>query len=128
MYITSHNAYYVVEIFYILVVFEQKEKEKKMQRISFFDFKTLFSLKSSMSNIQDSIIAPIIYSLEDDLFSACLDFLTSGEKRNICFDEYSTDTIETSMGCSYPEAIVIIHNIKKHPDYAFAIFDPDIVE
>ena len=99
-----------------------------MQRISFFDFKTLFSLKSSMSSIQDSIIAPIIYSLEDDLFTACLDYLTSGKKRNICFDEYSTDVIEISMGCSYPEAIVIINNIKQHPNYAFAIFDPDIVE
>ena len=99
-----------------------------MERMSFLDFNCDFILYSRMSNIGVSVYAPLIYSFEDKYFDACVEFLKTGNERNLEFGKYSIEIIKNCMGANYVQALVILHNIETNPDKAPMIFNPDMVE
>ncbi|MBE7074531.1 MAG: hypothetical protein E7376_00910 [Clostridiales bacterium] len=99
-----------------------------MKRIDFVTFNCNFMIYSNMTNAEVAVYAPLIYRFEDKYFNACEKFLKTGEKTNVEFEKYSTDMLQLTMGTSYIEALVILHNIETMPNDAPNIFNPNIVE
>ncbi len=99
-----------------------------MDRISFFEFRSLFAQYSKMSNTNISILSPIIYSYEDDFFQACYLYLKHGEVSSLSYKEYSLEDIVEGMHTTYIEGLVILHNIKQDYNNARYIFRPRRIE
>ena len=97
-------------------------------RESFLKFRSKFARFSHFSRNQVAFFAPIIYAFDDRYFSAAEKYLNNGEEENLCFDEYSVEKIKSAMGCAYLEALVILNNMEKMPEYACYIYSPRIVE
>lgn len=99
-----------------------------MEKISFLQFRNKVARYSKLNRHQIAVLAPIIYGLDDRYFSACNQFLDNGIETDIVFDEYSISAIKKTMDCSYVEALVILSNLEKYPDYACYIYAPRSVE
>lgn len=99
-----------------------------MERMDFLSFNCDFLTNTAMTNIGVAVYAPIIYGYEDKYFNACVEFLKTGNETNIEFKSYSTELIQETMGASYIQALVILHNIEHMPHEAPNIYNPDIVE
>ena len=99
-----------------------------MERESFVRFRNKFARYSLMNNVQISMYAPLIYSMEDIFYSACLKYLETGEESNVMCGEYSAITIKETMQCEYLESLIILSNIRKMPEMACYIYRPRIVE
>ena len=61
-------------------------------------------------------------------FICPVEFLKTGNERNLEFSKYSIEKIKNCMGTNYIQALVILHNIETNPTYAPMIFNPDMVE
>ncbi len=99
-----------------------------MERIDFTTFNCDFMLHSNLTNIEVAIYAPIIYGFEDKYFNACVNFLKTGNKQNLVYEDYSTDMLQSSMGISYIHALIVLHHIEAMPDEAPNIYNPNLVE
>ena len=99
-----------------------------MERMDFTSFNCDFMLYSKMSNVEVAICAPLIYSFEDRYFNACVEFLKTGNAPNIEFDNYSTDLLQSAMGISYIQALIILHHMETMPEEVPNIYNPNPVE
>ena len=95
---------------------------------SFLKFRNKVARFAKLSRNQVGILAPIMYAFNDKYYFAVEKFLDNGEETDLCFDEYSIKKIMTSMGCSYLEALIILNNMEKIPEYACYIYNPRITE
>lgn len=99
-----------------------------MERIDFVSFNCDFMLYSNMTNAGVAVYAPLIYNFEDKYFNACVEFLKTRKATNIEFGKYSTEILQATMGVSYIQALVILHNIELMPNEAPNIYNPNMVE
>ena len=99
-----------------------------MERIDFVSFNCEFLLNSNMTKSGVAVYSPLIYGFEDRYFNACLEYLRTGNMTNIEFKKYSTELLQTTMGVSYVQALVILHNIETMPNEAPNIYNPNTVE
>lgn len=99
-----------------------------MERIDFVSFNCDFLQGAMMSNAEVAILAPVIYGYEDKYFNACAEYLKSKQEQNLEFEGFSIECLKATMGLSYIQALVVLHNIEHMPDQAPVIYNPDITE
>ena len=99
-----------------------------MERIDFVSFNCALLIHSDMTKAGAAVYAPLIYGFEDRYFNACVEFLKTGKAEDLVFNKYSTDLLQTTMGASYIQALVILHHIEKAPEQAPIIYNPRSVE
>jgi len=109
--------------------------KEKVERLNFRKFNQLFMISPILNKEQISMFAPIIYSMEDRYYVAAINFLQTGEMKNLYFKEFGIFNImdgywhSTNDKKHYLEALIILNNIEKADENdKWIIYNPDIIE